>query len=134
MFYTLGQRQGLGIGGVKNAFDEPWYVLDKDLANNILIVGQGHNHPLMLHNNLVASQLDWCNNKPLTEELHCSAKTRYRQIDQPCLIVPISKDKCNVFFESPQRAITPGQSVVFYSGEICLGGGVIESKSNNQHI
>lgn len=130
MYYTLGQRQGLGIGGVKDAPDEPWYVLEKDLENNVLIVGQGHDHPLMLHNALEASQLDWCGDKPLTQPIRCSAKTRYRQPDQPCRLEPIGNDRCKAVFDQPQRAITPGQSVVFYDGEICLGGGIIESKAN----
>ncbi|MEI6334104.1 MAG: tRNA 2-thiouridine(34) synthase MnmA [Methylococcaceae bacterium] len=130
MYYTFGQRQGMGIGGVKNAPDEPWYVLDKDLENNILIVGQGHDHPLMLHNTLEAGQLDWCNNKPLSESLRCTAKTRYRQADQACRVEPLANDRIKVSFDQPQRAITPGQSVVFYDGDICLGGGIIESKYN----
>jgi tRNA-specific 2-thiouridylase len=130
MYYTLGQRQGLGIGGVKEAPDEPWYVLEKDLENNVLIVGQGHDHPMMLHTTLEASQLDWCNNRPLTKTLRCSAKTRYRQSDQACRLEPIGSDRCKAIFDQPQRAITPGQSVVFYDGEICLGGGIIESKAN----
>jgi tRNA-uridine 2-sulfurtransferase len=130
MYYTLGQRQGLGIGGVKDAPDEPWYVLDKDLTSNILIVGQGHDHPLMQHNTLEASRLDWCNNKPLTQIIECVAKTRYRQQDQSCRVEPLGEDRCRVSFDEPQRAITPGQSVVFYQGEICLGGGIIESRTN----
>ncbi len=130
MYYTLGQRQGLGIGGVKNAPDEPWYVLEKDLDNNILIVGQGHDHPLMLHNTLEASQLDWCNNKPLTETIYCKAKTRYRQSDQTCKLEPLGNNRCKASFDNPQRAITPGQSVVFYDNDVCLGGGIIESKYN----
>jgi tRNA-uridine 2-sulfurtransferase len=130
MYYTLGQRQGLGIGGVKDAPYEPWYVLDKDLEKNILIVGQGHDHPLMLHNTLEASRLDWCNNKPLMEAIECTAKTRYRQADQPCYLKPINDDRCRAVFTEQQRAITPGQSVVFYQGDICLGGGIIESKAN----
>jgi len=130
MYYTFGQRQGLGIGGVKNAPDEPWYVLDKDLDNNVLIVGQGHDHPLMLHNTLEASQLDWCNNKPLTETIYCKAKTRYRQSDQACMVKPLTDGRIKVVFEYSQRAITPGQSVVFYDGDICLGGGIIETKYN----
>lgn len=130
MYYTLGQRQGLGIGGVKNAPDEPWYVLEKDLENNVLIVGQGHFHPLMLHNSLEAGQLDWCNDKPLTHAIECCAKTRYRQPDQACRLEPLPNNRCRAIFSEPQRAITPGQSVVFYEGEICLGGGVIESKTN----
>ncbi len=130
MYYTLGQRQGLGIGGVKNAPDEPWYVLEKDLENNILLVGQGHYHPLMLHNSLEAGQLDWCNNKPLTTAIECYAKTRYRQPDQACRLEPLPDNRCRAVFAESQRAITPGQSVVFYDGEVCLGGGVIESKAN----
>lgn len=130
MYYTLGQRQGLGIGGVKDAPDEPWYVLDKDLDNNILIVGQGHDHPLILHNTLEATHLDWCSNMPLTETIQCTAKTRYRQTDQPCSVIPLSEGRVKVIFDQKQRAITPGQSVVFYQGEVCLGGGIIDSKYN----
>jgi tRNA-specific 2-thiouridylase len=130
MYYTLGQRQGLGIGGVKDAPDEPWYVLDKDLTNNILIVGQGHDHPLMLHDTLEAGQLDWCNNKLLTEVIDCAAKTRYRQKDQACRLEPLGDNRCKAVFTEPQRAITPGQSVVFYQDDICLGGGIIETRYN----
>lgn len=131
MYYTLGQRQGLGIGGVKGAPDEPWYVLDKNLENNTLLVGQGHNHPLMMHNTLEATQLDWVNDKPLRNTLVCSAKTRYRQNDQDCCVEPLANDRCRVAFTRAQRAITPGQSVVFYSGEVCLGGGIIELAYNS---
>ncbi len=131
MYYTMGQRQGLGIGGVKNAPDEPWFVLDKDLDNNVLIVGQGHEHPLMMHNTLEAGQLDWCGNMGLTETLRYAAKTRYRQPDQDCIVEPLDGgNRVKVRFDQPQRAITPGQSVVFYDGEVCLGGGIIESRSN----
>lgn len=130
MYYTMGQRQGLGIGGVKGAPDEPWYVLEKDLINNVLIVGQGHDHALMLHNTLEAGQLDWCSNRPLTESINCAAKTRYRQVDQSCSVEPLTNNRIKVVFDEPQRAITPGQSVVFYQGEICLGGGIIDSRAN----
>ncbi len=130
MYYTLGQRQGLGIGGVKNAPDEPWYVLEKDLDNNVLIVGQGHDHPLMLHNTLEAGQLDWCDDRTLSETIHCQAKTRYRQPDQACTVEPLADGRCKVRFDKMQRAITPGQSVVFYADDVCLGGGIIESKYN----
>jgi tRNA-specific 2-thiouridylase len=131
MYYTLGQRQGLGIGGVKDAPDEPWFVLEKDLDNNILVVGQGHDHPLMLHNTLEAGQLDWCGSQPLTETIRCAAKTRYRQPDQDCVVEPLDDgSRVKVSFDQAQRAITPGQSVVFYSAEVCLGGGIIESKYN----
>lgn len=130
MYYTLGQRQGLGIGGVKDAADEPWYVLDKDLDRNVLIVGQGHDHPLMLHDRLEAGQLDWCNGRPLTQAIRCAAKTRYRQADQSCRVEPLPDGRCQAVFDQPQRAITPGQSVVFYDGELCLGGGIIETRMN----
>jgi tRNA-specific 2-thiouridylase len=130
MYYTLGQRQGLGIGGVQNTPDEPWYVLEKDLEHNVLLVGQGHDHPLMLHNVLEAGQMDWCSDRPLTQTIRCTAKTRYRQADQPCTLQPLPDGRCKAVFDEPQRAITPGQSVVFYDGEICLGGGIIESKTN----
>jgi tRNA-specific 2-thiouridylase len=130
MCYTLGQRQGLGIGGVKDAPDEPWYVLDKDVENNLLIVGQGHDHPLMLHNSLIAGNMDWCSNHPLTGTLYCKAKTRYRQEDQDCIVTPLANGRYQVVFTQQQRAITEGQSVVFYQSDVCLGGGIIESKAN----
>lgn len=134
MYYTFGQRQGLGIGGVKDAPDEPWFVLEKDLENNVLIVGQGHDHPLMLHNTLEAGQLDWCGSQPLTETIRCAAKARYRQPDQACVVEPTDGGtRVKVRFDQPQRAITPGQSVVFYAGEVCLGGGIIENKYNESH-
>jgi tRNA-uridine 2-sulfurtransferase len=126
MYYTLGQRQGLGIGGVQGAADEPWYVLEKELERNILIVGQGHDHPLLFHSSLEASQLNWVDGKPLKNRRRCSAKTRYRQPDQACTVEPLNEDRCRVVFDRPQRAITPGQSVVFYLDDECLGGGVID--------
>jgi tRNA-uridine 2-sulfurtransferase len=129
MYYTYGQRQGLGIGGVKNAPDEPWYVLDKDVANNVLVVGQGHEHPLMLHNSLEAGQLDWCG-ASIDQTLRCAAKTRYRQPDQLCTVEPLPNNRLKVRFDNPQRAIAPGQSVVLYQGDVCLGGGIIELKYN----
>lgn len=130
MYYTFGQRQGLGIGGVKNAPDKPWYVLDKDLDKNILIVGQDHHHPLILHNTLEAGQLDWCVKQPPTKTMQCTAKTRYRQADQACKLIPLVENRIKVVFEQQQRAITPGQSVVFYVAETCLGGGIIETRYN----
>ena len=129
MFYTLGQRQGLGIGGVKNrTSDEPWYSLQKDLDNNILVVGQGGNHPLLFTDKLRAENLNWINDLP-EAPFSCVAKTRYRQPDQECLVTP-TENGCEVSFVKPQRAVTPGQSVVFYQGDHCLGGGVIESTWN----
>jgi tRNA-specific 2-thiouridylase len=125
MFYTLGQRQGLGIGGVKDASDEPWFSLEKDLKNNILIVGQGTEHPLLFNNNLSASAIHWINDAPVGQ-FECYAKTRYRQPDQRCKLNLDKSGACHVVFDLPQRAITPGQSVVFYKNDQCLGGGVID--------
>lgn len=125
MFYTLGQRQGLGIGGVKNASDEPWFSLKKDLDNNVLIVGQGTEHPLLFNDNLSANDIHWINEVP-ESGYQCHAKTRYRQPDQACNITIDKSGSCHVLFEQPQRAITPGQSVVFYQNDLCLGGGVID--------
>jgi tRNA-specific 2-thiouridylase len=129
MFYTNGQRQGLGIGGrtKNNDTGEPWYVVDKDIPNNILIVAQGHDHPMLFRDRLTASQLHWIDRPPSTLPFHCFAKTRYRQPDQACTITRLAGDRCEVVFEQPQRAITPGQSVVFYQADECLGGGIIEA-------
>jgi tRNA-specific 2-thiouridylase len=129
MYYTLGQRKGLGIGGIRGSNEEPWYSLAKDLENNILIVGQGE-HPLLYHTHLEASQLHWVSQQPPRAPFECLAKVRYRQPDQCCTISSIDNDHCVVSFKQPQRAITPGQSIVFYSGDICLGGGVIDNMYN----
>ena len=126
MFHTLGQRQGLGIGGSKNGSGEAWYVLGKDLENNILLVGQGHDHPMLFRRELVATQLNWISGRPSESSFPCMAKTRYRQQEQACVISNLDEYTCEVVFEQDQRAITPGQSIVFYHGEECLGGGVIQ--------
>jgi len=126
MYYTLGQRRGFGVGGVKGADQDAWYVLRKDLERNVLVVGQGHDHPLLFTDALEAGTLDWCDNRPLEQPLRCAAKTRYRQSDQDCAVEPLDDGRCRVVFDQPQRAVTPGQSVVFYQGGECLGGGVIE--------
>jgi tRNA-specific 2-thiouridylase len=130
MFYTLGQREGLGIGGVKGATESPWYVLAKDVANNILIAGQGHDHPLLFSRSLTAVDLTWVAGEPPLLPYACAAKTRYRQPDQACMITVIDGGRCRVEFSQPQRAVTPGQSVVFYRGGVCLGGGIIESTTS----
>lgn len=127
MYYTLGQRQGLGIGGVPGASDDPWYVVSKDMERNVLIAAQGHNHPLLFSQSLQASQLSWVDGAGPAAPYRCRAKTRYRQSDQACTITRMENGQCEVVFEEPQRAVTPGQSVVFYDDEVCLGGGVIES-------
>ena len=129
MYYTLGQRKGLGIGGLKESDEEPWYVVEKDLPNNILRVAQGHNHPAMFHDTLEAGQVNWIENTvPDTNQL--TAKIRYRQADQTCVISKVSETSLKVDFDEAQRAITPGQSIVFYDNDICLGGGVIETMYN----
>lgn len=127
MYYTLGQRQGLGIGGLRGASEEPWYVLGKDLAKNVLIVGQGHDHPLLYHDWLSVHQLDWIAGEAHANRFRCRAKIRYRQADQDCRVELDAEGKARVQFDRPQRAITPGQSIVFYRGDVCLGGGVIDS-------
>ena len=126
MFYTFGQRQGLGIGGSIDGNGDAWYVLGKDLENNVLHVGQGHDNPMLFRNQLTASQLNWIANRPTDYPFQCMAKTRYRQQEQACTISQLNEDTCNVVFDQPQRAITPGQSIVFYKNDECLGGGVIE--------
>ena len=127
MYYTIGQRRGLGIGGVRGAGDEPWFVTGKDLGDNRLLVAQGHDHPALFHPGLQAGQLHWVSGAQPELPLHCTARTRYRQSDLPCTVFPAGDDGCvEVMFEQPHWAIAPGQSVVFYDGERCLGGGIIE--------
>ena len=134
MYYTLGQRGGIGIGGVKDRVEAPWFVLAKDLEKNRLIVGQGHEHPMLMSNVLKAYKLDWIDGLPPAdvfsdEGLACMEKSRYRQPDQACRVFATNTDgsEVRVVFDEPQRAVTPGQSAVFYIDEVCLGGGVIES-------
>lgn len=129
MYYTLGQRQGLGIGGLKNSNDEPWFVVDKNLETNQLIAAQGHNHALLLKKHLTASQLHWVAGEAPSSKFNCKAKVRYRQTEQPCSVTINDQGCCDVTFDEPQRAITPGQSIVFYEGEVCLGGAIIDSAS-----
>ncbi len=124
MFYTLGQRQGLGIGGVSGSGEAPWYVADKDLERNVLIAVQGDEHPLLYSDALLAREVHWINGDPPGDEFRCTAKTRYRQPDQDCTVIR-EGDGWRVIFDRRQRAVTPGQSVVFYRDAICLGGGVI---------
>ncbi len=120
MYYTIGQRKGLGIGGQ----GDPWFVADKNLATNELIVVQGHNHPLLLKRELIADQLSFGLNE-LPQSGRYTAKTRYRMQDAACKIEYLNESTMKVVFEEPQWAITPGQSLVLYNGEICLGGGII---------
>jgi len=126
MYYTLGQRQGLGIGGRKDSSGEPWFVAGKDMEKKVLYVVQG-DHPWLHSQSLKAQQLSWVAGKPPSLPCNAMAKTRYRQPDQVCTITQDDDGKINVVFEDKQRAVTPGQSVVFYKGDDCLGGGIIVS-------
>lgn len=126
MYHTLGQRKGLLIGGTKEHGDEPWYVVDKDVKNNELVVGQGADHPRLYSNGLIANQLHWVNREVLGTTTKMAVKTRYRQTDIACTVEPIDSDTVRVLFDEPQKAVTPGQSAVFYLGDTCLGGGIIQ--------
>jgi tRNA-specific 2-thiouridylase len=128
MYYTLGQRQGLGIGGRRDAGDAPWYVVDKDATRNALVVDQGDT-PLLLSDTLVAGAASWIGREPaqLDAGLRCKAKIRYRQRDQDCTLRRALDDRLMVTFDVPQRAAAPGQFIVFYQDDRCLGGAVIET-------
>ena len=126
-FYTIGQRQGLGIGGIKGANNEPWYVIDKDNEQNIIYVAQGKDNAMLYTNHLRAGEIHWINNSPRQLPYQCKVKTRYRQADQDCIIRALEGDSAQIEFLAPQKAITPGQYIVFYEDDICLGGGIILS-------
>ncbi|GIQ70117.1 tRNA-specific 2-thiouridylase MnmA [Xylanibacillus composti] len=130
MYYTLGQRQGLGIGGSGNG--KPWFVADKDLGNNRLIVVQGDDHPVLFSYALDADGVNWIAGHAPAEQFRCTAKFRYRQPDQDVTVQLSDNGKYRVTFAKPQKAITPGQAVVFYDGERCLGGGTIETVLKHQ--
>jgi len=125
-FYTIGQRKGIGLGGVKGAPEEPWFVAQKDMAANELIVVQGHDHPLLMTRGLHAEDLAWVAGEPPDADAIYGAKTRYRQQDATCRFTLLSAAALDVEFDLPQWAVTPGQSVVIYRQEMCLGGGVIQ--------
>ncbi|MCK2183675.1 tRNA 2-thiouridine(34) synthase MnmA [Halomonas getboli] len=127
MYYTLGQRQGLGIGGLADYSDAPWFVADKDLERNVLVAVQGKHHPLLYTDSLATEPMDWVAGEPPATEGRLTAKTRYRQEDVPCRFETTEDGGVRVRFDEPQRAVTPGQSLVLYDGEICLGGGVIKA-------
>jgi tRNA-specific 2-thiouridylase len=125
-FYTLGQREGLQIGGRTGRAQLPWFVARKDAARNALIVVQGHDHPLLFASALTSGPMHWLST-PRTEAFPCTVKVRYRQADQPAWLEPLAGGVARIIFEKPQRAVTPGQYAVIYEGERCLGGAVIES-------
>jgi tRNA-specific 2-thiouridylase len=125
MYHTIGQRKGLKIGGQKNS-PAPWYVIAKNLEQNQLIVAPGQDNPALFAKQLVASNLHWIAGTPPKNQLNCSAKIRYRQPDQLCCLHFEDTENCVVTFTEPQRAIAPGQAIVFYDQDICLGGGTID--------
>ena len=127
MYHTLGQRKGLLIGGMKEGSGEPWYVVDKDLERNVLVVGQGKDHPRLYANGLMANQLHWVDRVGPKTTLRCTVKTRYRQTDVACTLLVGDDGYARVLFDQPEKAVTPGQSAVFYSDDVCLGGGIIDS-------
>ncbi|SHK04476.1 tRNA 2-thiouridine(34) synthase MnmA [Paramaledivibacter caminithermalis] len=126
MYYTIGQRKGLGIGG--RGTGEPWYVVSKDIKNNILYVVQGDNNPALYSKGLIATDLHWISERKPKNQFRCTAKFRYRQHDKEVIVNMRSDDSCQVVFNKPQKSITEGQFVVFYDGEVCLGGGVIDKR------
>ncbi|MCB1647546.1 MAG: tRNA 2-thiouridine(34) synthase MnmA, partial [Pseudomonadales bacterium] len=132
MYYTLGQRQGLGIGGVRHAPDAPWYVIHKDLTNNRLIVGQGNDNPALNCTRMHLKDIDWVGECPQVPA-RLAVKTRYRQPDQQCLLEAVG-DGWQITFEHPQRAVTPGQWACFYQSDVCLGGGIIESTNQLESL
>jgi tRNA-specific 2-thiouridylase len=125
MYYTLGQRQGLEVGGVRGAAEKPWYVAKKNLQRNTLVVVQQHDHPLLLCNEFTTEAAHWIAGSAPMAEFRCTVKTRYRQADQACAVRVLPDGRCRVRTEVAQRAVTPGQSAVFYQGDECLGGAVI---------
>lgn len=130
MYYTLGQRQGLGLGGGDG---EPWFVVDKDVEQNTLIVAQGANHPRLYSDGLTATDVNWISGYPPAREFTCTAKFRYRQPDQDVTVIVNEDSTVTVVFAQPQKAITPGQAVVFYQAERCLGGGIIDTVIRNEN-
>lgn len=136
MYHTIGQRQGLGIGGVPGRPEAPWYVAQKKLETNELVVVQGKNHPLLFSDELTTSAMHWINPSLAptlsNEGFRCYAKTRYRQPDQACTVFAGDQQGVMIVFDEPQRAVTPGQSAVLYKDDICLGGAVIETTTKTR--
>lgn len=132
MYYTIGQRKGLNIGGDNRFKNAPWFVVGKDIDNNVLLVGQGLNNPYLFSNRIIVEDINWISKKRFEGTLECKAKFRYRQEDQVCLIKWIDEGLIEVITNKPIRAVTPGQACVFYDDEVCLGGGTIKEVYQNQ--
>ncbi|MGY3264826.1 tRNA 2-thiouridine(34) synthase MnmA [Lysobacter sp. HA35] len=126
-YFTLGQREGLAIGGVRGREQAPWYVVGKDVATNVLYVEQGIDNPWLMSTRLTTEAAHWISGAPPAGEFECAAQTRYRQNDEPCRVVVRANGALDVVFQRPQRAVTPGQSLVLYDGDECLGGAVIDT-------
>ena len=129
VYYTIGQRKGMGIGGPGDA----WFVVNKEVQRNVVIVAQGKNHPALFADTLIATEVSWVGPPPSTFPFTCKAKVRYRQKEQTCTIEKEEDGHIYVSFEEPQRAITPRQSVVFYDGDVCMGGAIIKSAGNSYY-
>ena len=134
MYYTLGQRQGLALGGVRGAAEAPWYVAAKDLDGNRLVVVQDAAHPLLTSDELRTEVAHWITGSPPAPRFRCTVKLRYRQADQPCETTVLADGRCDVRMSTPQRAVTPGQSAVFYDGDVCLGGAVIDCVQHHRSV
>jgi tRNA-specific 2-thiouridylase len=126
-YHTVGQRQGMRIGGVRGAGNAPWFVAQKDMERNALIVVQGHDHPLLHANGLETGPMHWISGEPPQPGIALTAKTRYRMPDARCRLIPCGNDRWRAVFDAPQWAPTPGQYLVVYEGDVCVGGGVIEN-------
>ena len=124
MYYTMGQRKGLGIGGQGSG--EPWFIVDKDLNENILYAVQGDDHPRLYSKGIIATNVHWINGTVPSDEVKCMVKLRYRQADQGITLRMTSNSSCEVKFDTLQRAVTPGQFAVFYDGDVCLGAAIID--------
>ncbi|MDM5306817.1 tRNA 2-thiouridine(34) synthase MnmA [Peribacillus frigoritolerans] len=130
MYYTIGQRRGLGIGGD----GDPWFVIGKDMERNVLYVGQGFHHEMLYSDSIIADNISWISKGTIPDTVECTAKFRYRQSDNKVTVERLDDSKVKVIFHEPIRAMAPGQAVVFYQGEECLGGGTINQvfRDNNQ--
>ena len=129
-FFTIGQRQGLGIGGLAHASDQPWYVVDKRLESNELVVAQGTDHPALFNHSLIVEKMHWIDESYSKSLTSIQAKIRYRQAHQPCDAIELNDGRWQLDFEQPQRAVTPGQYAVLYNQQHCLGGGIISHRIN----
>ena len=130
MYFTVGQRKGLGIGARNSAFEKPWYVIDKDIHKNIVYVAQGQDHPALFSDKLLADNMHWNLDVKNIIPLKCKAKVRYRDIDHPCQVISSNEDECYIKFNNKIKAVTTGQSIVLYDkDDICIGGGIIRKRN-----